>query len=72
MGPLRSDPPGPDTPSTLPHSIKKFVDMITAFDEAVADGLAAFNASMVAKFEAILDIADLETTEWGFASLLGR
>jgi hypothetical protein len=43
--------------------------MITAFDEAVADAVAMFNASMVAKFEAILDIAELETTEWAFATL---
>jgi hypothetical protein len=33
--------------------------MITAFDEAVADALATFNASMAAKFEAILDTAEL-------------
>jgi hypothetical protein len=59
----------PDIPSTLPHSIQKYVDVITAFDEAVADALATFNASMAAKFEAILDTAELETTEWVFATL---
>jgi hypothetical protein len=53
----------PDIPSTLPLSIEKFIDMITAFDEAIADSLAIFNASMVTKFKAILDIAELETIE---------
>jgi hypothetical protein len=52
-----------DIPSTLPYSIQKYVDMITAFDEAVADALATFNASIAAKFETILDTAELETTE---------